>query len=71
MVHSHSRGQTSVALSSCEAELLASSSALYEGLQLTQILTLKFLLKDNEEWNTRIVETVVYTDSSSSRSLMM
>ena len=69
VVHSHSRGQTSVALSSCEAELLASSSALSEGLQLTQVL--KFLLDDKQEKNTKVVETVVDTDSSSSRSLMM
>ena len=69
VVHSHSRGQTSVALSSCEAELLASRSALSEGLQLTQIL--KFLLDDKQEKSTKIVETVVYTDSSSSRALMM
>ena len=69
VVHSHSRGQTSVALSSCEAELLASSSALAEGLQLTQVL--KFLLKDDDEKNSKLVETVVYTDSSSSRALLM
>ena len=69
VVHLHSRGQTSVALSSCEAELLASSSAPAEGLQLTQVL--KFLLKDDDEKNSKLVETVVYTDSSSSRALLM
>ena len=62
VVHSHSCGQTSVALSSYESGLLASSRSLAEGLQLRQVL--KFLLKDGDEKNSKLVETVVYTDSN-------
>ena len=69
IVHSHSRGQGSIALSSCEAELIASSSALAEGLQISQIM--KFLAKDEQESNSKRVETILYTDSSSSRALLL
>ena len=46
MIHSHSRSQTSIALSSCEAELLA-ATGLAEGLQLKQLV--RFCLR-LEEW---------------------
>ena len=43
-VHSHSRAQASTALSSMEAEILAATSLLVEGIQLKQLL--QFLLGD-------------------------
>ena len=38
LIHSHSRSQTSIALPSCEAELLAATGLLAEGLQLKQLI---------------------------------
>eukprot|EP00435_Cladocopium_sp_Y103_P026788 s4238_g6.t1 len=43
-VHSHSRAQMSISLSSMEAEILAATSLLVEGIQMKQLL--QFLLGD-------------------------
>ena len=39
-LHAHSRGQASVALSSCEAEVIASSEGIKEALLLQEVLLL-------------------------------
>ena len=38
MLHAHSRGQASVALSSCEAEVMAASEGIKEALLLQEVL---------------------------------
>eukprot|EP00435_Cladocopium_sp_Y103_P060628 s1055_g22.t1 len=44
LIHSHSRSQTSVSLSSMEAEILAATSLLTEGIYVKQVL--QFLVND-------------------------
>jgi hypothetical protein len=45
LIHSHSRSQTSISLSSMEAEILSATSLLTEGIYVKQVL--QFLVNDN------------------------
>ena len=66
-VHSHSRAQMSVSLSSMEAEILAATSLLVEGIQLKQLL--QFLLGDEGGLsNNAQVQMRLRLDSTSAQS---
>ena len=58
-----SRGQATIALSSCEAELYAANAGVAEGLFLLGLL--KFLTGDKTDGNNEKVRLKLYTDSSS------
>ena len=61
--------QMSVALSSCEAELLAASSSVVETMQVTSLV--KFCMRDEDRKNNEKVSTTLYVDSSISKALML
>ena len=70
MIHSHSRSQTSVALSSCEAELLAATGLLAEGLQLKQLIRFCLRLEESKFENDEEVEMKLYLDSTSAQAMI-
>ena len=61
LVHFQSKRQKSIALSPCEAETIAATSILSEGVFLKALLT-RILGKE--------LKMVMYSDSSSSRQLI-
>ena len=69
LVLSSCKRQMSVALSSCEAELLAASSSVAETMQVTSLV--KFCMKDEDRKNNDKVSTTLYVDSSSAKALML
>ena len=69
MIHSHSRSQTSIALSSCEAELLAATGLLAEGLQLKQLVRFCLRLEESKFENDE-VEMKLYLDSTSAQAMI-
>ena len=65
-VHSHSRAQTSIALSSMEAEVLAATGLLAEGIYIKQ--TLQFLLGDVDGLhNEKKIRMKLYIHSTSAQ----
>ena len=70
MIHSHSRSQTSIALSSCEAELLAATGLLAEGLQLKQLVRFCLRLEESKFENDDEVEMKLYLDSTSAQAMI-
>ena len=70
MIHSHSRSQTSIALSSCEAELLAATGLLAEGLQLKQLVRFCLRIEESEFENDDEVEMKLYLDSTSAQAMI-
>ena len=67
-IHSHSRGQMSIALSSMEAEVLAATGLLAEGIMLKQ--SLQFLLGCRQDLSDESkVEVKLYLDSTSAQAL--
>ena len=70
MIHSHSRSQTSIALSSCEAELLAATGLLAEGLQLKQLVRFCLRLEESKFENDDEVEVKLYLDSTSAQAMI-
>ena len=69
LVLSSCKRQMSVALSSCEAELLAASSSVAETMQATSLV--KFCMRDGDRKNNEKVSTTLYVDSSSAKALML
>ena len=66
-IHSHSRAQQSIALSSMEAEILAATSLLVEGMYLKQVL--QFLVGEPQDLSSnRNIECKLYVDSTSAQS---
>ena len=66
-IHSHSRGQMSIALSSMEAEVLAATGLLAEGIMLKQ--SLQFLLGCRQDHGDESkVEMKLYLDSASAQA---
>ena len=66
-VHSHSRAQASISLSSMEAEILAATSLLVEGIMLKQLL--QFLLGDaGGLGSNQMVQMRLRLDSTSAQS---
>ena len=66
-IHSHSRAQTSISLSSMEAEILAATSLLVEGIMVKQFL--QFLLGDDGGLgNNQQVQMRLWLDSTSAQS---
>jgi len=61
--------QMSVALSSCEAELLAASSSVIETMQVTSLV--KFCMRDEDRKNNEKVLTTLYVDSLIAKALML
>ena len=70
LIHSHSRSQTSIALSSCEAKLLAATGLLAEGLQLKQLIRFCLKLEESKFENGEDVEMKVYLDSTSAQAMI-
>ena len=70
MIHSHSRSQTSIALSSCEAELLAATGLLAEGLQLKQLVRFCLRIEESKFENDDEVEMKLYLDSTSAQAMI-
>eukprot|EP00434_Breviolum_minutum_P013358 symbB.v1.2.011770.t1/scaffold750.1/size323489/22 len=70
MIHSHSRSQTSIALSSCEAELLAATGLLAEGLQLKQLVRFCLRIEESKFENDEEVEMKLYLDSTSAQAMI-
>ena len=68
LLHSHSRSQTSIALSSCEAGLLAATGLLAEGLQLKQLIRFCLQLEESKFENDEDVEMKLYLDSTSAQA---
>ena len=66
-VHSHSGGQTSIALRSMEAEVLAATGLLAEGVALKQALQFSLGCKEEPSENT-VVEMKMYLDSTSAQA---
>ena len=70
MIHSHRRSQTSIALSSCEAELLAATGLLAEGLQLKQLVRFCLRIEESKFENDDEVEMKLYLDSTSAQAMI-
>ena len=70
MIHSHSKSQTSIALSSCEAELLAATGLLAEGLQLKQLVRFCLRIEESKFENDEEVEMKLYLDSTSAQAMI-
>ena len=69
LVLSSCKRQMSVALSSCEAELLAASSSVAETMRVTSLV--KFCMRGEDRKNNEKVSTTLYVDSSSAKALML
>ena len=68
-IHSHSRGQMSIALSSMEAEVLAATGLLAEGIMLKQ--SLQFLLGCRQDpGDETTVEMKLFLDSTSAQAFL-
>ena len=66
LIFSACRTQASVALSSCEAELLAGTAAVGDAIQMSHIL--RFLVNESALENTGKVTLTLHTDSSSAKA---
>ena len=68
-IYSHSRSQTSIALSSMEAEVLAATGLLIETIYLKQVI--QFLVKDVSGLpESNVVQTRLYLDSTSAQQFV-
>ena len=67
LIFSACRTQASVALSSCEAELLAGTAAVGDAIQMSHIL--RFLVNETALENTGKVTLTLHTDSSSAKAV--
>ncbi len=66
LIFSACRTQASVALSSCEAELLAGTAAVGDSIQMSNIL--RFLVNEGKLENSSKVTLTLHTDSSSAKA---
>ena len=66
LIFSACRTQASIALSSCEAELLAGTAAVGDAIQMSNIL--RFLVGEEKLENSATVTLTLHTDSSSAKA---